>query len=48
MDSRVFDSVNVFDYVNDFKVLSNNFAGDLAKRLDATEGRIGGDEFGWK
>jgi len=36
MDSRIFDSVNVFDSVNDFEVLSYN--------LDATEGRIGGGE----
>ena len=36
MDSRIFDSANVFDSVNDFEVLSYN--------LDATEGRIGGGE----
>jgi len=36
MDSRIFDYVNVFDFVNDFEVLSYN--------LDATEGRIGGGE----
>jgi len=36
MDSRIFDSVNVFDSVNDFEVLSYN--------LDVTEGRISGGE----